>query len=84
MNGSDIKPWLSDLYCVYNQQRLLVTLTVWALWLSYNKLMHDGKRQSVLDLCTFVLGHVNELELLEKTYLEKVQEPRVQWCLPEP
>ncbi|KAG8473587.1 hypothetical protein CXB51_035746 [Gossypium anomalum] len=46
--------------------------------------MHEGRRQTVNDLCTFVLGYVKELVLLEKTYPTSAQGPPVKWCPPEP
>ncbi|KAL1081766.1 hypothetical protein V6Z11_D09G088800 [Gossypium hirsutum] len=45
--------------------------------------MREGRRQSVNDVCTFVLGYVKELVMLEKSYLETVHEALVQWCPPE-
>ncbi|KAB2021628.1 hypothetical protein ERO13_D07G142750v2 [Gossypium hirsutum] len=54
-----------QLFTRRNHQQLLVIVTIWALWLSRNKLLHEGKQQTNNDLCIFILGYVRELEALE-------------------
>ncbi|KAG8486414.1 hypothetical protein CXB51_019898 [Gossypium anomalum] len=46
--------------------------TVQALLLSRNKLLHECKRKSSSELCTFVMGYIIELEILEDTQLRSV------------
>ncbi|TYH77187.1 hypothetical protein ES332_D04G135700v1 [Gossypium tomentosum] len=60
--------WLQHLFLGNSQQQSLITVIIWALWLSRNKLMHEGKRQPVSDFFTFVLGYIRELELLGNSY----------------
>ncbi|MBA0712814.1 hypothetical protein Golax_011888, partial [Gossypium laxum] len=38
--------------------------------------MREGRRQSVNDVCTFVLGYVKELVMLEKSYLKTMHDAR--------
>lgn len=48
--GGEIGAWLSSLYCVYNQHGLLITITLWALWLWRNKLMHKVEDKQYINL----------------------------------
>ncbi|MFQ6624346.1 hypothetical protein Gotur_004245 [Gossypium turneri] len=67
-NGQPFGHWLSRLHLTIDQKQALITITIWALWMSRNKLMHEREIQTVRDLCTSVLGYVKELELLQITY----------------
>lgn len=44
-----------------------VAIIIWATWTACNKLMHEGKRQSVGDLVVFIHNYCTELDSLTLT-----------------
>ncbi|MBA0844664.1 hypothetical protein Goarm_022890, partial [Gossypium armourianum] len=83
MNEATLVDWLCHLYYENTHQRSLITITIWALWLSRNKLVYEGSRQTVNELSPFVLGCVKELEMIEKTYPKASQDQLVRWTPPK-
>ncbi|MBA0635428.1 hypothetical protein Godav_025546 [Gossypium davidsonii] len=79
MNEATLVDWLCHLYYANTHHRSLITITIWALWLSRNKLVYEGSRQTVNELSSFVLGCVKELEMIEKTYPKASQDQLVRW-----
>ncbi|MBA0555586.1 hypothetical protein Golob_025757, partial [Gossypium lobatum] len=65
-----------------NQKKLIVIIAIWAIWLSRNKLVHEGKQQSKTEIVTFILGYVHELELLTGKRVEQAAEETVVWRSP--
>ncbi|MBA0851177.1 hypothetical protein Goshw_014714 [Gossypium schwendimanii] len=77
MNEATLVDWLCHLSYANTHQRSLITITIWALWLSRNKLVYEGSRQTINELSSFVLGCVKELEMIEKTYPKASQDQLV-------
>ncbi|MBA0797683.1 hypothetical protein Gohar_008354, partial [Gossypium harknessii] len=65
-----------------NQKKLIAIIAIWAIWLSRNKLVHEGKQQSKTETVTFILGYVHELELLTGKRVEQAAEEIVVWRSP--
>ncbi|MBA0775666.1 hypothetical protein Gotri_010784 [Gossypium trilobum] len=75
--------WLQQLFTRNSQQQVLIIITIWALWLSRNKLLHEGKRQSNSELCTFLMRYIKELEILEDSYPRSVTKETKRWLPPK-
>ncbi|MBA0700718.1 hypothetical protein Goari_022633, partial [Gossypium aridum] len=76
-------PYVVQLFTRNTQNQVLIIITIWALWLSRNKLLHEGKRQSNSELCTFLMRYINELEILEDSYPRSVTKETKRWLPPK-
>lgn len=75
--------WVRQLFSgSSNQQKLIFIIVTWAIWLLRNKLAHEGKRQSKIEIVTFILGYICELEPLTGERVERAKEETVVWRSP--
>lgn len=80
---ADFGASLSHLFCSYNQNHTLIIITLWALWLSHNKLIHEKRRQTVHDLSSFVLGYEQQLRMVDAPSQRQRPDDNPSWCPPE-
>ncbi|KAG8489011.1 hypothetical protein CXB51_016982 [Gossypium anomalum] len=55
-------------------KKLIVVITIWAIWFSRNKLVNKGKQQSKAEIVTFISIYIRELELLIGERVERAVE----------
>ncbi|KAK8606422.1 hypothetical protein V6N13_030705 [Hibiscus sabdariffa] len=62
--------------------RELVVITYWALWFARNQLLHEGKRQSITRISTFIRAHITELHFVAALSLPSMPTPSSSWSPP--
>ncbi|MBA0680075.1 hypothetical protein Goari_011800 [Gossypium aridum] len=63
-------------------KRLEIAITIWALWYTRNKLVHEGTNQGVGELVVFIRSYCTELTTLTSGALCSNQSTSVKWSLP--
>lgn len=60
------KTWLAiGFELLDGNEKVSLVITYWAIWYAWNRLIHDGVKQSIQDLVVFIKGYQLELQALE-------------------
>ncbi|MBA0709338.1 hypothetical protein Golax_024376 [Gossypium laxum] len=63
-------------------KRSEIAITIWALWYTSNKLVHEGTNHGVGELVVFIRSYCTELATLTSGALCSNQSTSVKWPLP--
>lgn len=62
--------WLIEIFKLADdKERKLVVLTFWVVWHARNKLLHDGIRQTVGEIVSFISGYLNEINAIKPNFV---------------
>lgn len=72
--------WLTEIFKLSDEKtRKLVVLTLWAVWHAQNKLMHDGIRQTMGEIMSFIFSYLNEIDAIRPNFVLPINKSKCIW-----
>ncbi|KAH1047715.1 hypothetical protein J1N35_038499 [Gossypium stocksii] len=79
------KSWLDETFRVANEKsKKLLAITLWAVWLVRNRLVHDPVRKTVDELVAFIFSYLREIDEISPIRVITVPTLQQIWRPPDP
>ncbi|MBA0767048.1 hypothetical protein Gotri_016013 [Gossypium trilobum] len=83
--GQQWKNWLANLFSCMNEEKCTrLVITLWAIWNQRNKTYHQGERQNIARLTSFIKAYEAESILLDSSTSRNMNQQNATWQPPRP
>ncbi|MBA0749124.1 hypothetical protein Gogos_003084, partial [Gossypium gossypioides] len=83
-SSPEYRSWLDETFRVANEKsKKFLAITLWAIWLARNRLVHDGVRKTVNELVGFIFSYLCENKEISHIKVTTVPTPQQIWRPPD-